>query len=105
MDREEAGGCEYCGEVGRFHGEGRGGVVVRRPLPLLFSRDVLREMGGGDRDGGDGGGFGAEDARAEGDGLPLMLGEECHLFRGPAAFGADGYGYFLTCSFGGCRSK
>ena len=45
-------------------------------------------MGGGDCDGSDGGGFGAEDAGAEGDWLPMMLGEERHLFRGPSAFGA-----------------
>ena len=49
-------------------------------------------MGGGDCDGGDGGGFGAEDAGAEGYWLPLMLGEERHLFGGAAAFGADGEG-------------
>ena len=49
-------------------------------------------MGGGYGDGGDGGGFGAEDAGAEGDGLPVVLGEEGHLFGGPSAFGADGEG-------------
>jgi hypothetical protein len=43
-------------------------------------------------DGGDGGGFGAEDARAEGDVSPFVLGEEGDLFGGPAAFGADGDG-------------
>ena len=37
-------------------------------------------MSAGDGDGGDGGGFGAEDAGAEGDGLPLVLGEEGDLF-------------------------
>jgi hypothetical protein len=49
-------------------------------------------VGAGDGDGGDGGGFGAEDAGAEGDGLPGVLGEEGHLFGGPAALGADGEG-------------
>ena len=52
----------------------------------------LGEVGAGDGDGGDGGGFGAEDAWAEGDGLPLMLSEEGHLFGSPAAFGAYGDG-------------
>lgn len=52
----------------------------------------LNEIGGGYGDGGDGGGFGAEDARAEGDGLPLVGREEGHLFGSPAAFGADGEG-------------
>jgi hypothetical protein len=52
----------------------------------------LAEVGGGYGDGGDGGGFGSEDAWAEGDWLPLMLGEEGHLFGSPAAFGAYGYG-------------
>jgi hypothetical protein len=46
----------------------------------------------GDGDGGDGSGLGAEDARAEGYGLPLVLGEEGDFFWGPAAFGAYGYG-------------
>ena len=50
------------------------------------------EMRAGYGDGGDGGGFGAEDAGAEGDGLPGVLGEEGDLFGGPAAFGADGEG-------------
>ena len=49
-------------------------------------------MRNGDGDRGDGGGFGAENARAEGDGSPLMLAEERHLFGAPAAFGADRYG-------------
>ena len=49
-------------------------------------------MSAGDGDGGDGGGFGAEDAGAEGYGLPLVLGEEGHFFGGPAAFGAYGDG-------------
>ena len=44
----------------------------------------------GDGDGGDGGGFGAEDAGAEGDVGPVVSGEEGHFFGGPAAFGADG---------------
>jgi len=52
----------------------------------------LEEMGGSYGYGGYGCGFGAEDARAEGDGLPVVLGEESHLFWGPAAFGADGQG-------------
>ncbi len=62
-------------------------------------------MRAGDGDGGDGGGFGAEDAGAEGDGLPGVLGEEGDLFGGPAAFGADGQGGVLAYSFGGCSSK
>ncbi len=49
-------------------------------------------MGSGDGDGGDGGGFGAEDAGAEGNWCPVVLGEEGHLFGGPAALGADGEG-------------
>ncbi len=49
-------------------------------------------MRAGDGDGGDGGGFGAEDARAKGNGSPFVLGEESHLFGGPAAFGAYGEG-------------
>ena len=55
-------------------------------------RCVLREVSAGDGYGGDGGGFGAEDAGAEGYGLPLVLGEEGDFFRGPAAFGAYRYG-------------
>ncbi len=50
------------------------------------------QVGGGYGDRGDGGGFGAEDARAEGDVLPVMGGEEGHLFGCPAAFGAYGQG-------------
>ena len=50
------------------------------------------EAGGGYGDGGYGGGFGAKDAWAEGDGLPLVLSEEDHLFGSPAAFGAYGKG-------------
>src|SRR5438094_7356502 len=50
------------------------------------------EAGGGDSDCGDGGGFGAKDAWAEGYGLPFVVGEEGDLFGGPAAFGAYGYG-------------
>ena len=38
------------------------------------------EVGAGDGDSGDGGGFGAEDARAEGDVGPVVLGEERHFF-------------------------
>ena len=49
-------------------------------------------MCGGDGDGGDGGGFGAEDAWAEGDGRPYVLSEESYFFGSPAAFGADGEG-------------
>ena len=49
-------------------------------------------MRAGDGDGGDSGGFGAEDSGTEGDGGPCVLGEEGHLLRGPAAFGADGEG-------------
>jgi len=47
-------------------------------------------MCGGDGDGGDGGGFGAEDSRAEGDGRPCVSGEEGDFFLGPTAFGTDG---------------
>jgi hypothetical protein len=49
-------------------------------------------MCGGDGDGGYGGGFGAEDAWAEGDGRPYVLSEESYFFGSPAAFGADGEG-------------
>jgi hypothetical protein len=67
---------------------------------LRFGRDdVVRavgtdseQVGGGYGYGGYGGGFGAEDAGAEGDGLPVVMGEEGDFFGGPAAFGADGQG-------------
>ncbi len=49
-------------------------------------------MGGGDGYGGYGGGFGAEDAWAEGDGLPGVVEEKLDFFGGPAALGADGEG-------------
>jgi hypothetical protein len=49
-------------------------------------------VGRGYGDGGDGCGFGAEDAGAESYGLPVMLREEGDFFRGPAAFGAYGDG-------------
>ncbi len=49
-------------------------------------------MGAGDRNGGDGGGFGAEDSWAEGDGGPRVGGEKGHFVGSPAAFGADGQG-------------
>jgi len=49
-------------------------------------------MGAGDCDGCDGCGFCAKDAGAEGYRLPSMLGKERYLFRGPAAFRADGDG-------------
>ena len=55
-------------------------------------RCVSGEVSASDGDGGYGGGFGSEDARAQGYGLPLVLGEEGDFFGGPAAFGADGYG-------------
>src|ERR1700722_5760005 len=65
-------------------------------LKTWWLEDAVRcasgEVSAGDRDGGDGGGFGAEDAGAEGDGLPLVLGEEGDFFGGPAALGADGDG-------------
>src|SRR5882757_8188109 len=51
-------------------------------------RCVSGEVRAGDGDGGDGGGFGAEDSGAKGDRLPLVLGEEGDFFWGPAAFGA-----------------
>ncbi len=50
------------------------------------------EVGARDGDSGYCGGFGAEDAGAEGDGLPGVIGEELELFGGPTAFGADGEG-------------
>lgn len=59
---------------------------------LVLVRGGLAEVGPGDGDGGDGGGLGAEDAGAEGDGLPGMRGEEVDLFGGPTAFRADGEG-------------
>ena len=49
-------------------------------------------MRAGDGEGGDGGGFGAEDAGAEGDGRPCVGVKRDDFFRGPAAFGADGEG-------------
>ncbi len=49
-------------------------------------------MCGGDGEGGDSCGFGAEDSGAEGDVGPVVLGEERHFFWGPAAFGTDGEG-------------
>ena len=49
-------------------------------------------MCGGYGDGGDGGGFGAEDARSQSYGLPRALEEEGHFFGGPTAFGAYGEG-------------
>ena len=54
--------------------------------------EISGQVGGGNGDGGDSGGLRAEDAWAEGDGLPLMGGEEGDFFRGPATFGADGDG-------------
>jgi hypothetical protein len=59
---------------------------------MRFMRCASDEVSAGDGDGGDGGGFGAEDARAEGYGLPLVLGEERDFFGGPAAFRAYGDG-------------
>ena len=50
----------------------------------------LSEVGRGYGDCCDGGRFSAQDAGAQGDRLPLVLGEEGHLFRGPATFGSDG---------------
>ena len=52
-------------------------------------------MGADDGDGGNGCGFGAEDARAEGDGCPVVLREEGDFFVGPATFGADGERQFI----------
>ena len=49
-------------------------------------------MGRGDGDGGYCCGFGAEDAGAESDRLPVVLDEEGDFFGRPAAFGAYGYG-------------
>jgi len=45
---------------------------------------------GADAEGGDGGGFGAENAWAERNRLPGMIGEELHFVGGPSAFGANG---------------
>ena len=50
----------------------------------------VQQMGGSYGYGGYGCSFGAENTWAEGDWLPLMLGEEGHLFGGPSAFGAYG---------------
>jgi hypothetical protein len=65
-------------------------------------RCVSGEVSAGNGDGGDGGGFGAEDAGAEGYGLPCVLEEEGDLFGGPAAFGAygDGVGDGRSLSYG-----
>ena len=58
---------------------------------------MFAEVCTSDGDGGDGGGLGAEDSRAEGDGLPNVMPEELKFFGGPAAFGADGEGDGLGC--------
>ena len=50
------------------------------------------KMGRGYCDGGYGGGFCTQDAGAEGYVLPVVLGEEGHLLRRPATFGAYGQG-------------
>ena len=50
----------------------------------------LKQVRRDDGDGCDRGGFGAEDTGTEGDGRPVMGGEEGHLFRRPAAFRAYG---------------
>ena len=59
-------------------------------LAFCFGSWARLEESGADGQGGDGGGFGAEDARAEGDVVPAVIGEELHLVGGPAAFGTDG---------------
>ncbi len=51
------------------------------------------QVGGGYGYGCDGCGFGAEDARAQGDVLPLVGGEKGHLVGCPATLGADGQGH------------
>ena len=51
----------------------------------------LFEQCGSNRRGGHGGGFGAQDARAEADGLPAFGVEERFFFGGPPTFRSDGY--------------
>ena len=62
-------------------------AVAKMGHPDLW---VSGEVGGGYGYRGYGGGFGSEDAGAEGYRLPVVLGEERHLFGGPAALGAYG---------------
>ena len=52
----------------------------------------VQQMGGGYGYGGYGCGFGTQDAGAEGDWLPVVLGEESYFFGGPSAFRAYGEG-------------
>lgn len=47
---------------------------------------------GTDAQSGDGRGFGTQDAGAEGDRMPAVLGEKLHFIGCPAAFGAYGQG-------------
>ena len=65
--------------------------------PASPKLDVER---GRNRDGRDGGGLGAEDARTEGHGLPVVDGEEVHLIGRPSAFRADGQGKIKERHFG-----
>jgi len=65
----------------------------------LWVAAFVLEEGGADGEGGYGSGFGAEDAGAEGYGVPGVVGEELHLVGGPTAFRADGEGDALM---GGC---
>ncbi len=90
MGHPDFGLVRFWGEVG---GEDAVCAVDGAPdMPDLSCRVLSGEVGGGDRDGGDCGGFGAEDTGAEGYVGPLVLGEEGHFFGSPAAFGTDGQG-------------
>ena len=63
---------------------------------LCRSNKADLEQRGADGERGYGGGFGAEDAGAEGDVLPAMIGEYLHFFGSPSPFGADGQGCVLV---------
>ena len=91
-----------CPAVGVEHGLELGAAANDRlqkslssHTPRSLCRHALREIckvSAGDGDGGDGGGFGTQDAWAQGDVGPVMVGKEGHFFGGPAAFGTDGQG-------------
>ncbi len=80
-------------------------------MPLILSSvgggDVegAVEVGGGYGYGGDGCGFSAQDAWAEGNGFPLVLGEERDFFWCPAAFRAYRQSQRMSTLSGGCLKK
>ena len=59
-------------------------AVKRAGRVILFKQRCC------DGQGGNGGGFGAKDARAEADRLPASVIEEGFLLGGPSSFRADG---------------